>query len=229
MKNTITILLVVFLCGCVEKTITPEESAAKGRGNDYCWIYKNTLGFELPNGWKLVRGSREGYYRRITGGAHYVIIRADSEKAETPIIVIRSDNIKTILSKNTIQEQVAVKSNIDDLLHSMGINKYNLTSMEYSKENNIFTWSADYKIQHQEYMYNGLSTYEQLKMQYLGIPRYREVTSEVYLNKAHFFIDKYEVQFTLVDGLTYYSDTPARYEAKYVDDFNTIVSSAKFK
>ena len=146
-----------------------------------------------------------------------------------PVITIKVDNLKTVLTRKTIKEQVAREELVQKGLNSIGIYKYNLSYVKYDEQKNIFRWDADYKIYTRQDMYAGHGPSTRLDLQYAGIPRYRDVTQEIYLKRAHFFIDQYEVMLTLGEGVVYFSDSPVKFEAEHADDFNAVINSIVFK
>ncbi|MFH1914696.1 MAG: hypothetical protein ABIK45_10535 [Pseudomonadota bacterium] len=227
-RQTTLITICLLLVACVEKQYTPQELEAQSRGNTYCWLFDKALGIELPSGWKQVKGFKTDYFKRISGDANYFFVREDGEDLKLPVIVVRLTKLKSILSKETIRDQVAVKNNVDSVLFSRGISKYNLSKLEYDTDRNIFLWNANYALHSKHYMYNGLSPSEQAKMQYAGIPRYKDVTNETYLCNAHIFYDKYEIVFSLIDGILYFTDQPQKHNHTYENDFSRIIKSATF-
>jgi len=229
MKSIVAIMVLFLMFGCVEKNYSPEELAAHSRGNTYHWLYDKNMGIEIPAGWKLIKGIKREYYQRITGGTDYVIVRMDSKDREHPIMAIKADDLKIALGRDSIKAQVAVKPNIDRIMRGIGINTYNLSHMNYDSDRDLFTWSADYKIHTKQYMYSGLSPLEQAEMQYIGIPRYKEVTGEVYLDNAHFFLDRYEIHISLIDSHSYFTNQKTDYNPKFKGDFQELVNSIVFK
>lgn len=230
MKYFSIVLVLVLAFGCVEKNYTPEELAAHSRGNSFHWLYNKSLGLEVPKGWKLLKkGYKAEYLSRVTGGADYVIFREENDGKELPVITLKVEDNKVALSPSTIKDQVAREEVVKKLLGSIGVYKYNLTHVEYDEKKNVFRWDADYQLSTQKDMYAGYGPSTRLKFQYAGIPRYRSVTREFYLNRAHFFVDRYELMITLGDGVIYWTDTPVKYEVKFIDDYNAVINSIVFK
>lgn len=219
----------LILLGCVEKNYSPEELDAQSRGNKYYWLYKKKVGLEVPKGWEKLGPSKVHYYRRVAGDCDYYFVLKSRDGERLPVIGIRLTKLKFHMGEQTIAEQVATKKVVDALMFKQGVAHYNLNRIEYDRDRNIFLWNADYKLYSQKDMYAGHSLSTMATFTGLGIQRYKKVTTEMHVANAHYFIGKYELVVSYTGGISYFSDTPSRYNSKLESDFWELVDSIKIK